>query len=233
MNTKLLEQFKKGEVILYTPTFGDFKALMEWCDKQNIKWRDGDYPSEDMNVSFNKYNSTCEGIAWDNFHDDLFYVDLRLCEDRYKNMAKNKVTFTTKDLEPDKQTFKKDDLKIGMIVELINQEKALVMKTGYWLLEKLYVLEPKSYDDNFYRFIGNDSEDIVKVYTTNNLIEVLEGNYDSLELVWEREQEEFLKQKKKIEECKVAVEQVEHILKIKQEDLNKEIEKLAIMKRVE
>jgi hypothetical protein len=50
---------------------------------------------------------------------------------------------------------------------------------------------PQYYCDDLTR-IDNKRElalDVVKVYTTSSLIEVLNGNYDSLELVWEREQE--------------------------------------------
>jgi hypothetical protein len=91
----------------------------------------------------------------------------------------------------DQQTFTKDDLKVGMVVELRNGEKFLGIKVGLAGVNDdcLYEYDRYASDLKYYSTSMYDvpSFDIVKVYTTNNLIEVLEGNYDSLELVWERD----------------------------------------------
>jgi hypothetical protein len=186
MNTKLLEQFKKGEVILYTPAFEDFKALMEWCDTHNIAWGDGTKGNDDKNKEmFEAYNKVCQGLKI------MDVGHLCLCYCRCDFQRNEKITITAKDLEPDKQTFTKDDLKIGMIVELRNGEKCLVHKNRYVDMESSKAYIPDYYTKNLTRTSERRNEqDIVKVYTTNNLIEALEGKYDSLELVWEREQEQ-------------------------------------------
>lgn len=206
MNTKLLEQFKKGEVILRVNdcVYEEFKSL---CKENKINY----------------------GMMSDSTNSVLVYTNIY---DRM--MVANAVLFTKYDF---KQTFTKDDLKVGMIVELRNGVKCLVKQFNYIDINSTRDFEPKYYYNDLTRMEATSAipkqHDIVKVYTTNNLISVLEGNYDSLELIWERDAEMLLAQNKKIEECKMAVEQVEHILKTKKEDLNKEIEKLAIMKRAE
>jgi hypothetical protein len=178
MNNKLLEQFKKGEVILYTPTFEDFKALMEWCDTQNIKWCDGDKAMYNMSIIFEANKDFTQGV--ENNTDGMVFISSSY-------IRFNKATFTASDLQQDKPTFTKDDLRVGMIVEMRDGDKGVVQKQIIASIEQGHCYQINSYDVNLIHQSLTEDMDIAKIYTTNNLIEVLNGNYDSLELVWERD----------------------------------------------
>jgi hypothetical protein len=180
MNKQLLEQFKKGEVILYTPTFEDFKALMEWCDLNKIKWCDGDMATHSMSIIFEENKDYMQGI--ENNADGMVFISSSY-------IRFNKVTITASDLQPDKQTFTKDDLRVGMIVEVACEDRFVVYQDGRFpnVNTCLEWINDSDYNYDLIRKFNNNNRNITKVYTTNNLTEVLEGNYDSLELVWERD----------------------------------------------
>jgi hypothetical protein len=177
MNTKLLEQFKKGEVILYTPTFEDFKALMEWCDTQNIKWCDGDKATHNMSILFEANKNNTQGIK--NNIDEIVFISSSC-------IKFNKVTFLAKDLEPDKQTFTKDDLKSGMVVEYKDGDRRLI--AGDLVIGEItYALLSDGYNDDLTSKHA-DYLNIIKVYNPQpgSLKEVL---YTKDNLIWEREKE--------------------------------------------
>lgn len=93
---------------------------------------------------------------------------------------------------------KKSDLKTGMVVEVRNGEKYLVMLNPDCVDRDLIsfsggFMELSTYDDNLTDSSGDDDWDIVKVYRIGANICWILSNKDSAmqgaELIWERTEE--------------------------------------------
>ena len=108
---------------------------------------------------------------------------------------------------------KKSDLKNGMVVELRNGKRFLIVKDkGIGKDTCITINGFMGYDENLYDVIGYSEYDITKIYkTVGNTFKTLFDN-ERLSLIWEREEkQELSKEDKQIikkgikkiqEECK-------------------------------
>ena len=107
---------------------------------------------------------------------------------------------------------KKSDLKNGMVVELRNGKRFLIVKDkGIGKDTCITINGFMGYDENLYDVIGYSEYDITKIYkTVGNTFKTLFDN-ERLSLIWEREEAKLSKEDKQIikkgikkiqEECK-------------------------------
>lgn len=92
-------------------------------------------------------------------------------------------------IKEDKNMFTKEDIKPGMILETRGGQKLIKFSKCFMprLDNPFYGINLSYYfEDLTCSTGGNASDDIVKVYRTKLIHEVLAGNYESLEIVWSR-----------------------------------------------
>ena len=89
---------------------------------------------------------------------------------------------------------KKSDLKNGMVVELRNGKRFLIVNNfGIGKDSCIYLYGSFAYDENLYDVIGDSTFDITKIYkTVGHTFKTLFDN-ESLSLIWEREEKEEIK----------------------------------------
>ena len=93
---------------------------------------------------------------------------------------------------------KKSDLKNGMVVELRNGKRFLIVndlgigKDSCINLDGFF-----GYDENLYDVIGDSTFDIIKIYKTEGTTFKTLFDKDRLNLIWEREEKEGLSEKDK------------------------------------
>ncbi len=116
MNDKL-QRFKKGEIVLNTPTKALYDKLMQWCKKEGIWWANGREATQQSD-SWTAYKENLCIRAWDGdlVRDNASY---------YREHRYTVVALTEQDFE-----FTKDDLKTGMVVKLRNGGYFIVMKNA-------------------------------------------------------------------------------------------------------
>ena len=93
---------------------------------------------------------------------------------------------------------KKSDLKNGMVVELRNGKRFLIVKDkGIGKDTCITINGFGGYDENLYDVIGVSEYDIIKIYKTEgNTFKTLFDN-ERLSLIWEREEKPKLSEKDK------------------------------------
>lgn len=208
---KILEQFKNGEIALNVTTREDYNRLMLWCDSRGLRWVSSinKLASEHSN---SKLNWDRGHLCITSYKSELYWADKEYYENKKSKIVKLKYKdsyipnkenvdkinefvnkFVNKNVKGAAQTaikqeFTKDDLKVGMVVESRDSKKYIAHKKFFLPLDDDFngVLYIKYYDLDL-TDKNNHIYDIVKVYTTNNLTQVLEGKYDSLELIWKRD----------------------------------------------
>ena len=93
---------------------------------------------------------------------------------------------------------KKSDLKNGMVVELRNEKRFLIVNDfGIGKDSCIYLDGFFGYDENLYDVIGDSTFDITKIYKTEgNTFKTLFDN-ERLSLIWEREEKSKLSEEDK------------------------------------
>jgi hypothetical protein len=200
-----LERFRRGEIVLHTPTQELYDRLMQWCDEEGLRWG---YSN----------NQATHGSYYSTFNEST-YVTLKYQGLMYSSILYNGtdtiVTLTNKDFEEEHQ-MTKEDLKVGQVVETKDNAKHVLVKNND--IEVLYQLNNDDFMqlDDFSDDLTNDYDDdfnITKVYTTSDLVSVLSGNYDSLELIWTRENPEVTAMKANVAKMEAELENMKENLR--------------------
>lgn len=144
------------------------------------------------------------------------------CSKIYYYLESNQITWGTKDFGNDSieysilkekiKTMTKSDLKNGMVVELRNGERFLIVKDKGIGKDSCITLNGfMGYDENLYDVSGFSEFDITKIYkTVGNTFKTL-FDKERLSLIWEREETKLSNEDKQIikkglkkiqEECK-------------------------------
>ena len=190
MNSKL-ERFKnEAKVVLNTQTKEIANKLMQWCDNNGIKLASGRSPT--VVTLWEMYKEeTCY-----RFNEELTFSYISY----YENNDYEVLELTLEDFKEDKNMFTKSDLKTGMVVELANGNKYMVL-TGdlpthhYGRQNILFVdggsgfITGKNYNEEMI-YERNNGYNIVAVYSTflRGISYVINDTNEST-LIWKRKQE--------------------------------------------
>ena len=127
----------------------------------------------------------------------------------YYYLESNKISWSTKDFDNDSieystlkgkiKTMTKSDLKNGMVVELRNGKRFLIVNDRGIGKDTCISLDGfGGYDENLYDVIGYSEYDITKIYKTEgNTFNNLFDN-ERLSLIWEREEAKLSNEDKQI-----------------------------------
>lgn len=100
-----------------------------------------------------------------------------------------KLRKTFKDKEKGEITMKKSDLKTGMVVECRNGKKYMYIETelihGVFICSTGYI--NTDFNDDFKNAYSR-CYDIMKIYQANNAYQLVQQNWDDMQLVWERQE---------------------------------------------
>ena len=92
----------------------------------------------------------------------------------------------------------KSDLKNGMVVELRNGKRFLIVNNfGIGKDSCIYLEGSFGYDENLYDVIGDSTFDITKIYKTEGTTFKTLFDKERLSLIWEREEKSKLSEKDK------------------------------------
>ena len=167
---------KNGMVIKCTNE-EEAKEFIKEAHKQGFKW-------------VNYLEGDEEKTRWCTGFSEIYYY-----------LEYNQITWDTKDFDNDSieystlkekiKTMTKSDLKNGMVVELRNGKRFLIVNNfGIGKDSCIYLDGSFGYDENLYDVIGDSTFDITKIYkTVGHTFKTLFDN-ESLSLIWEREEKE-------------------------------------------
>ena len=169
----------KNGMIIKCNSKEDAQEFIKEAHKQGFKW---------VNYHEGDEEKTCWGYVCD-FNSEIYY-HLEADEITWSSMysGNNSIEYST--LKEKKDTMTKSDLKNGMVVELADGSRALVIN-GLLVFEDGYQGLSAYKDDLTIKTFNNEMQ-INKVFKSKlyNLCDVL---VDNLTLIWEREEKEELK----------------------------------------
>jgi hypothetical protein len=198
-----LERFRRGEIVLHTPTQELYDRLMQWCKAHNLTWG-----GDKATIRYGRWNEYGKETCVKNYGGSMMYGDKDWGD-------RTIVTLTNKDFEEEHQ-MTKDDLKVGQVVELRCGDTHLVYQGDEY--PALYSINDSISIDNYNddltcKDCNYAGLDITKVYTTSNLVSVLSGNYDFLELIWSRENPEVTAMKANVAKMEAELESMKESLR--------------------
>lgn len=163
------EDFKNNKIIVHCKTEEEAKDFIKKCYNNNLTWMGGD-----INTTYcSEYN--------DIYYTYTGYISYSCSINRYKNLYNENGRYLILEwgdyMECTSETFTKDMLENGMIVELNNGEKRFVLN------EKL-IDEHGSISES----LNDKSYTIKKVYKTNDIYFNDLFKSDRLELIWEHKE---------------------------------------------
>ena len=177
----------KNGMVIKCNSEEEAKEFIKEAHKQGFKW---------VNYHEGDEEKTCWGYVCD-FNSEIYY-HLEADEIIWSSMysGNNSIEYST--LKEKKDIMTKSDLKNGMVVELRNGKRFLIVNDlgiGKDSCIKLDGLV--GYDENLYDIIGYSEYDITKIYKTEgNTFNNLFDN-ERLSLIWEREEKSKLSEEDK------------------------------------
>ena len=169
----------KNGMIIKCNSKEDAQEFIKEAHKQGFKW---------VNYHEGDEEKTCWGYVCD-FNSEIYY-HLEADEITWSSMYSGNESIEYSTLKEKIKTMTKSDLKNGMVVELVDGSRALVIN-GLLVFEDGYE-GLSSYKDDLTIKLFNNEMQINKVFKSKlyNLCDVL---VDNLTLIWEREEKEELK----------------------------------------
>ena len=170
----------KNGMIIKCNSKEDAQEFIKEAHKQGFKW---------VNYNEGDEEKTCWGYVCD-FNSEIYY-HLEADEITWSSMysGNNSIEYST--LKEKKDIMTKSDLKNGMVVELRNGKRFLIVNNfGIGKDSCIYLDGSFGYDENLYDVIGDSTFDITEIYkTVGHTFKTLFDN-KSLSLIWEREEKE-------------------------------------------
>lgn len=165
----------KNGMIIKCNSKEDAQEFIKEAHKQGFKW---------VNYHEGDEEKTCWGYVCD-FNSEIYY-HLEADEITWSSMYSGNESIEYSTLKEKIKTMTKSDLKNGMVVELVDGSRALVIN-GLLVFEDGYE-GLSSYKDDLTIKLFNNEMQINKVFKSKlcNLCDVL---VDNLTLIWEREEE--------------------------------------------
>ena len=162
--------------------------------KQGFKW---------VNHIDGCEEKTCWGYTCD-FNSKIYYY-LEANQITWSTMYSGNDSIEYSTLKEKIKTIRKSDLKNGMVVELRNEKRFLIVNNfGIGNDSCIYLDGSFGYDENLYDVIGDSTFDITKIYeTVGHTFKTLFDN-KSLSLIWEREEKEEREEIKVGDKVKVS-----------------------------
>ena len=169
----------KNGMVIKCNSEEEAKEFIKEAYKQGFKWV--------LTINDNK-----EKTYWDTGYSEIYY---RLGDNRitWSTMYPGNESIEYSTLKEKIKTMTKSDLKNGMVVELRNGKRFLIVndlgigKDTFINLDGFF-----GYDENLYDVTGNSTYDITKIYkTVGNTFRTLFDN-ERLNLIWEREEKSKL-----------------------------------------
>lgn len=172
----------KNGMIIKCNSKEDAKEFIKEAHKQGFKWVN--YPEGDE-------EKTCWGCTCD-FNSEIYY-HLEADEITWSSMysGNNSIEYST--LKEKKDIMKKSDLKNGMVVELRNGKRFLIVNDLGIGKDSCIKLDGVWYDENLYDIIGDSTFDITKIYISSGRTFKTLFDNERLSLIWEREEKEEIK----------------------------------------
>ena len=180
MSSKL-QRFKNGDIVLNTPTEALYNKLMQWCEKEKLRWLSRNNATQLTQPWSNHKENLCIRVWYGSLvSDNISY---------YKEKGRTIVTLTEQDFE-----FTKDNLKTGMVVQTRNGRRYLVLRgelpTSIYGIQGLMLINDTGlmadeYSNNL-KYITADY-DIVKVFQANICGIKYIFDDENLTLLWERD----------------------------------------------
>lgn len=169
----------KNGMIIKCNSKEDAQEFIKEAHKQGFKW---------VNYHEGDEEKTCWGYVCD-FNSEIYY-HLEADEITWSSMYSGNESIEYSTLKEKIKTMTKSDLKNGMVVELVDGSRALVIN-GLLVFEDGYQ-GLSSYKDDLTIKPFNNEMQINKVFKSKlyNLCDVL---VDNLTLIWEREEKEEIK----------------------------------------
>ena len=169
----------KNGMIIKCNSKEDAQEFIKEAHKQGFKW---------VNYHEGDEEKTCWGYLSD-FNSEIYY-HLEADEITWSSMYSGNESIEYSTLKEKIKTMTKSDLKNGMVVELVDGSRALVIN-GLLVFEDGYE-GLSSYKDDLTIKLFNNEMQINKVFKSKlyNLCDVL---VDNLTLIWEREEKEEIK----------------------------------------
>ena len=188
----------KNGMIIKCNSKEEAKEFIKEAYKQGFKW-------------VNHIDGCEEKTCWcTGFSEIYYYLEYNKISWSTKDFGNNSIEYST--LKEKKDIMTKSDLKNGMVVELRNGKRFLIVNDLGIGIDSFIILDGFSgYDENLYDVIGDSTFDITKIYkTVGNTFKTIFDN-EGLSLIWEREETKLSKEDKQIikkslkkiqEECK-------------------------------
>ena len=168
----------KNGMIIKCNSKEDAQEFIKEAHKQGFKW---------VNYHEGDEEKTCWGYVCD-LNSEIYY-HLEADEITWSSMYSGNESIEYSTLKEKKDIITKSDLKNGMVVELRNEKRFLIVNNfGIGNDSCIYLDGSFGYDENLYDVIGDSTFDITKIYeTVGHTFKTLFDN-KSLSLIWEREE---------------------------------------------
>ena len=166
----------KNGMVIKCNSEEEAKEFIKEAYKQGFEWIN--------NVCGNGKTCWCTG-----FSEIYYHLESNQITWSTNNFGNESIEYST--LKEKMKTMTKSDLKNGMVVELRNGKKFLIVNDLGIGKDSFIILDGFSgYDENLYDVIGDNTFDITKIYkTVGKTFKTLFDN-ESLSLIWEREEKE-------------------------------------------
>ena len=174
----------KNGMIIKCNSKEDAQEFIKEAHKQGFKW---------VNYHEGDEEKTCWDYVCD-FNSEIYYhleADEITWSSTWSSMYSGNESIEYSTLKEKIKTMTKSDLKNGMVVELRNEKRFLIVNDfGIGKDSCIYLDGSFGYDENLYDVIGDSTFDITKIYkTVGHTFKTLFDN-ESLSLIWGREEKE-------------------------------------------